>query len=898
MSAKNFLCFGENGIEIDLGSYDNIIPIKGYNYDDVNPSTSQPGSNGTGKCLGINTPVIMYDGRIELCQNIKVGDLLMGDDSTPRRVLSTTKDYGELYEVHQERGKSYVVNKDHILSFKHNKHQTIINISVQDYLEKPELWKQTYSGWKANINRFGEPENTTSDTDKQQIIYASNNERKKFLFSVINTEAMIKQNSYLIKSRNLEKLNHLAFIANSLSLDSSISSKDNKYYELEITGNFADFPVDNQKKIDSPLLTNKIVLEKINNGYYYGFELDKNHLFCLGDFTVTHNSSIEEIPVFAFYGKTIKKLKNQDLIVNQTTKNRLKVEVRWDNYRIIRCLKPNSLKFEEWDGEKWNDKTMGAGAKETQKLIEATIGLNYRSFINIVVFDYNSTSFLDCDASTKRSIVENLLSLDKYSLYHETVNELKKESKKKIKELSDDFLKINNDISHLKQRLMSLNSQEESWKNNKKSEIQNILNNIKNLNNRLENCNDGELLVKYNQAQEQINVLQKEVIANEKEQEKYIEIISSLNDKKIKFIEKLNSAKNQKSSLLQEKNNLENEISNLNQEIVKMENSEAGVRCKVCLMEAEPNSFAPLIEFNKKRINELTEKIKKIHLAEAENLVKKFSEMLLMIDKKITEAHKDLLKISNATKLAKTNISSLQNISKPKGETEHLLLSQQIENLKSQILEKKIELKTANPFSKMKTASEEDIVKTETFYDNKKKEIQEAEKLLPYYEYWTAAFGDSGIRKYVIDRIIDPLNERIAYWLNYLIYGNISLKFNNELEDTIRKFPFADDLFVYDQLSGGERRRLNLSVPLSFAYCMELSSGSSPNIVFLDEVAVNIDENGIEGIFNMIKELSQNKKVFVTDHNPILLELLEPYKTITLERKNKITNLTPQQNRI
>ena len=42
---------------------------------------------GRGKCLGKNTPVLMYDGTIKNVQDICVGDLIMGDDSKPRKNL-------------------------------------------------------------------------------------------------------------------------------------------------------------------------------------------------------------------------------------------------------------------------------------------------------------------------------------------------------------------------------------------------------------------------------------------------------------------------------------------------------------------------------------------------------------------------------------------------------------------------------------------------------------------------------------------------------------------------------------------------------------------------------------------------------------------------------------------
>ena len=48
------------------------------------------GLSGTGKCKKKDTPVMMYNGEIKMVQNIQIGELLMGDDSTPRKVLSTT----------------------------------------------------------------------------------------------------------------------------------------------------------------------------------------------------------------------------------------------------------------------------------------------------------------------------------------------------------------------------------------------------------------------------------------------------------------------------------------------------------------------------------------------------------------------------------------------------------------------------------------------------------------------------------------------------------------------------------------------------------------------------------------------------------------------------------------
>jgi len=143
----------------------------------------------------------------------------------------------------------------------------------------------------------------------------------------------------------------------------------------------------------------------------------------------------------------------------------------------------------------------------------------------------------------------------------------------------------------------------------------------------------------------------------------------------------------------------------------------------------------------------------------------------------------------------------------------------------------------------------------------------------------------------VIDGIIPALNSRIAYWLQFLIDGRIKLCFNNQLEETIERNPPDGDPFVYYVMSGGERRRLNLSVSQSFAYVMMLNSGVSPSIVFLDEVTTNIDPMGVQGVFNMICELAKEKQVFITTHDHDLLDMLAGYEQINLVKKNGFTKV-------
>jgi hypothetical protein len=75
---------------------------------------------GSGKCHGINTPLIMYDGSVKKIQDVCVGEFLMGDDSTPRKVLSLARGRDVMYEIipTDKTADEYTVNREHILCLK------------------------------------------------------------------------------------------------------------------------------------------------------------------------------------------------------------------------------------------------------------------------------------------------------------------------------------------------------------------------------------------------------------------------------------------------------------------------------------------------------------------------------------------------------------------------------------------------------------------------------------------------------------------------------------------------------------------------------------------------------------------------------------------------------------
>lgn len=110
-----------------------------------------------GKCLGKGTKVLMFDGTLKRVEDVAVGDLLMGDDSTPRKVLSLARGREEMYWVRQNKGLDYRVNKSHILSLKRSRnegkhrHGDLLNMEISEYIKKSEKFKSNYKGYKVAV---------------------------------------------------------------------------------------------------------------------------------------------------------------------------------------------------------------------------------------------------------------------------------------------------------------------------------------------------------------------------------------------------------------------------------------------------------------------------------------------------------------------------------------------------------------------------------------------------------------------------------------------------------------------------------------------------------------------------------------------------------------------------
>tara|TARA_B110001450_G_scaffold165717_1_gene154483 strand:+ start:2771 stop:5164 length:2394 start_codon:yes stop_codon:yes gene_type:complete len=287
---------------------------------------------GQGKCHGINTPILMYNGEIKMVQDIKLNELLMGDDSNPRKVLKLATGEEMMYEIIQDYGDSYVVNESHILSlictndYKNYKKNNIYDISILEYLKLCEdfynvLENSNYdfflSGYKVAIefpNKeckidpyiFGcwliSSTNKLEHDIKIPNSYKINsiNNRLKLLAGIIDSNAIKTINGYEIVLKNKLLIDDIIYLARTSGLNAEldiINEGSNIYFKVVIYGSNIDklpLMINSKKYIDNYFskdsLIYKIKIKKLWIDNYYGFNLDGNHRYLLGDTTVTHNT--------------------------------------------------------------------------------------------------------------------------------------------------------------------------------------------------------------------------------------------------------------------------------------------------------------------------------------------------------------------------------------------------------------------------------------------------------------------------------------------------------------------------------------------------------------------------------------------------------------------------------
>lgn len=273
-----------------------------------------------GKCEAVGTKVVMFDGRIKKVEDVKVGEYLMGVDSTPRLVTATYRGKDDhMYRIDQSKGDSYTVNSRHICTFiikNRNQENRIIDLDVptlksysDNYIHNHIRgfkvgWEMPYRNTPEEPYSFGLKINKKSGYIPDEYIYNSREVRLSLLAGLLDRFGRLCENSYRLFVVNSDLANSIVYIANSVGFR-TIREKQAKIgyarFKISISGNIGEIPVRVCKKyagnkdfgiIDGirPSVISSIKITDVGEGEYVSITTDGDHRFLLADGTVTHNS--------------------------------------------------------------------------------------------------------------------------------------------------------------------------------------------------------------------------------------------------------------------------------------------------------------------------------------------------------------------------------------------------------------------------------------------------------------------------------------------------------------------------------------------------------------------------------------------------------------------------------
>jgi len=574
-----------------------------------------------------------------------------------------------------------------------------------------------------------------------------------------------------------------------------------------------------------------IIIKKLkwDNCFSYGkdneINLEHSPLTQLVGINGHGKSSIPLILEEALYNKNSKNIKKAAIanrFINEPYYIYIELEVDNIAYEISierkATLKVKLLK----EGEDISSHT----ATNTFKNIESIIGLDYKTFSQLIYQNTNSSlQFLTATDTTRKKFLISLLNLDIYVNLFEVFKKAVKELDTEIAVVKSSCDTINNWL--IKNKLSSTEEMEilevpedPSDLQDKIMDISTDLSNIKSTNKKISQNNE------------------------------YIRLLSDIPIEELSVV-----PENPKewSDLIAKKGGYESEVRAAKALINKM--SGLGSTCPTCLQTIKEDKILSIVEEQENLIKEASDHINKI-----ETEVLKRKEIKVAFD-----THRKLVKeFESLNSLIDKDLSSSTLDAKE--------LQLQIDSLKNQINRINEEIRKAITHNTEATSYNTKITvilqQTDEFKEELSRKEKELDKLLEtssHLNILKKTFSTNGLLAYKIENLVKDLEDLVNTYLIELSDGRFQLNFsvtNDKLNVIITDNGLDIDILA---LSSGELTRVNAATLLALRKLMSSLSKSKINVLFLDEVINALDIEGREKLIEiLLKEEGLN--TFLVSH--------------------------------
>lgn len=143
-------------------------------------------------------------------------------------------------------------------------------------------------------------------------------------------------------------------------------------------------------------------------------------------------------------------------------------------------------------------------------------------------------------------------------------------------------------------------------------------------------------------------------------------------------------------------------------------------------------------------------------------------------------------------------------------------------------------------------------------------------------EHVAVVLGMKGVRAHVLGQALGGLEAGATYWLSRLSGDLMRIRVSAYTEKksgglsdaiSIQVAPGAGDFRAYDSLSGGERRRVDVSLMLALGDVAAAAHAQGPGTTFVDEAFDALDAAGTRAVCGVVEDLGRDRCVVVITHS-------------------------------
>jgi DNA repair exonuclease SbcCD ATPase subunit len=520
------------------------------------------------------------------------------------------------------------------------------------------------------------------------------------------------------------------------------------------------------------------------------------------------SSALLDTLSFCLYGRPYRKIKI-DEILNRKNKGNLKTSCMFsigsDEYTLTRNKEPDKLEIIK----NGNTLELLSSKKLNQFEIDRLLGINYEIFKQVISISisYNKP-FLELDSKDKRKTVEQMFGLSEFGKMNKVLQEKSKVSNKLHDLLENNITNIEGTIRILQGQILDLEEQNRNFDRLQKEKI--------------EKCN--------NQLESEKTLLESSI----KEASPYKIIIEKLQAE----IKDHNKSKYLigKSKLEKERSEHEWNVRSLTTQINKLTTEKF---CPICKKQFDENLRQAEIS-QKTSSKEQSEKL----LLDSIEKIKQVSDNIEFIEKKESNLSKQLIDLREI----EIDIRDHQK---------------DIRNLESQI----IELQNSKNTIDVEKVKEEVKIKISDLAENKSKLLEETIKI-KNYAIADRILSDSGVKSYVVEKMIPIINHKIFEYLEYFELP-IKISFNKNMDEKIIDIEHYRQEVNYWSFSEGEKKRISFSIMFALLDTMKIISSWFSDLLIIDELLDSAaDDECLDKMLEIMKKISDEKglNIYIISH--------------------------------